>query len=232
MGYFRTDYAVAGVSLSFKDSILVHSIADKISNRGYNVWLPAIYYPVAPATTSSEIISTLVDLAKKRQSVRLKSERHKEDLKTTKDQNILMYYSRAIQILDDATELYDDFFSRFTTIASGKIPLRDVLLETELVRILKDGGRLLIVKIQKAGGSHYTKKNIVTTLFGGMPFYHMGGAVVSFVLLNGRDGSVEYSGVVPIHGGFVKADKVETHLKEKRLPSRCHDIGNRGLSAD
>ena len=47
-----------------------------------------------------------------------------------------------------------------------------------------------------------------------MPFYHMGGVVVSFVLLNGADGSVEKSGVVPIHGGFVKADKVETHLNK------------------
>ena len=78
---------------------------------------------------------------------------------------------------------------------------------------LKQGGQLLIVKIQKAGGAHYTKKNM-WTLFGGMPFYHMGGVIVSFVLLDGAAGSVAKSGVVPIHGGFVKANKVETHIKK------------------
>jgi len=37
----------------------------------------------------------------------------------------------------------------------------------------------------------------------------MGGVVGSFALIEGKDGNVLASGVVPIHGGFVKANDLE-----------------------
>lgn len=64
-------------------------------------------------------------------------------------------------------------------------------------------GLALSVKIQKSGGAYYTTKDI-GTVFGGMPLHLMGGAVVSFVLMESH-GKIEDAGVFPVHGGFVMA---------------------------
>ena len=225
LGYFRTDYAAAGVAMTSQDdSMLVHALAGKVAKSGCEVQLPAIYNPAVHSAPTLSIIDQLVSLAEKRQRLQSESERHRAEAKTAVG-NKKMHLAAA-STLDAAAALYDAFFSKLTPPAGdGKIPLSDVLLETALIEILKKpDGWLLIVKIQKAGGAHYTKKNI-GTLFGGMPFYHMGGVVVSFVLLNGANGSVEKSGVVPIHGGFVKANKVETYLKPSRVSRRQAEEG-------
>ena len=223
LGYFRTDYAVAGIDMMFEDSMLVHALAEKFSESDYDVQLPAIYNPAMHSASASAIIDTIFSLAEEQQRLRLKSEEHKKEAtyftaeaaKDSTDKNNIKAasaHTRVSKILDAAVALCDTFFLKITTTVDGNIPLSDVILENALVEILKENGHLLIVKIQKVGGAYYTKKNI-RTLFGGLPLYHMGGVVVSFVLLNGPDGSVKVSGVVPIHGGFVKADKVETLLE-------------------
>jgi hypothetical protein len=45
-----------------------------------------------------------------------------------------------------------------------------------------------------------------------MPLFHMGGAVTGYLLLEGATGKVVASGVVPVHGGFVKAGALEGEL--------------------
>ena len=213
LGYFRTDYAVSGVALTFQDSMLVHALAGKVAERCYDVQLPAVYNPAVHSASTSAIVKKIVSLAEEQQRLKLRSEHHHTE---AKKEDVLDEYKTkhldAAQVLDAAVALCDAFFSKLTTPVNGKTPLSDVVLQTALVEILKQGGCLLIVKIQQAGGGHYTKKNL-WTFFGRLPFFHMGGAVVSYVLINGCDGSVKKSGVVPIHGGFKKADKVEKHLK-------------------
>ena len=213
LGYFRTDYAVAGVALTFHDSMLVHALAGKVAECGYDVQLPAVYNPAVHLASTSAIVQKIDSLAVKQQFLKLQSEHHHTE---AKKENVPDKYKTkhldAAQVLDAAVALCDAFFSKLTTPVNGKTPLSNVVLQTALVEILKQGGCLLIVKIQQAGGGHYTKKNLWTFL-GRLPFFHMGGAVVSYVLINGCDGSVKKSGVVPIHGGFKKADKVEKHLK-------------------
>lgn len=226
LGYFRTDYVVAGVDMRFEDSMIVHALAEKFPENDYDVQLPAIYNPAMHSAAGSTIIDKIFSLAQKQRDRRLKSEKHKEMVAhftaeapedSIEKKNIeaaVEAHTHVSKLLDAAVALCDTFFSKITTTVDGKTPLSDVLLEDALIKILKQNGYLLIVKIQKTGGAYYTKKNICT-LFGGMPFYHMGGVVVSFVLLNGPDGSVKVSGVVPIHGGFVKANKVESYLSRQ-----------------
>ena len=60
--------------------------------------------------------------------------------------------------------------------------------------------------------SYYTKKNM-WTFFGTMLFYHMGGVIASFVLLDGTTGKVLKSGVVSVHGGFIKANDLPQEMK-------------------
>ncbi|MEJ7590914.1 MAG: hypothetical protein WKF77_05150 [Planctomycetaceae bacterium] len=66
---------------------------------------------------------------------------------------------------------------------------------------------LLIVKMEKAGGSNYVEKNVWTS-FGIMPFKVMGGVIASYALFEGSSGALLASAIVPIHGGFSKVNKV------------------------
>jgi hypothetical protein len=70
---------------------------------------------------------------------------------------------------------------------------------------------LLIVKVNKAGGSHYVEKNLWTT-FGAMPFYVMGGVISSFSLLEGKTGDLIASGAIPIHSGYKSAKEAGNGL--------------------
>ena len=227
LGFFRTDYSINPSTVTFEDSLLVHALAKKTARRGYDVLLPSIFNSAVHSATLSDVINKITKLVIEQQSAIMKSKSHREtansfneqsakdgvsdDLKESYD-NKAKAHTEASESLDSAAAVYDAFFSRLTTISDGKTPLSDVLLEAELVRFLKEDARLLIVKIEKVGGAHYTKKNI-GTLFGAMPLYHMGGAVVSFVLLRGSDGRVERSGVVPVHGGFMKANQIRAYLE-------------------
>ena len=212
IGYFRTDYAAAGVALTFQDSMLLHALAGKVA-KCYDVQLPAVYNPAVHSDSSSAIWGKIDSLVEKRQHVKRRAEQHRAKAKKENGKDADKEKHRKVAaVLEAAADLYNTFFSNLTTPVDGNVPLSDVQLQTALVEILKQGGRVLIVKIQQAGGAHYTKRNI-GTLFGSMPFYHMGGAVVSFVLLQGNNGNVEKSGVVPIQVGFVKANKIKQRLK-------------------
>jgi len=64
------------------------------------------------------------------------------------------------------------------------------------------------VKLNNLVGSNYTKKNIVSSL-GGMPFFMAAGAVASFTVFDGKTGKVLMSSVIPFHGGYVSASKIQ-----------------------
>src|SRR3546814_19319672 len=63
------------------------------------------------------------------------------------------------------------------------------------------GALLFIVKMNATGGTYHTKKNF-WTIFGGAPFSVSGGTLASYTLLEGFDGSVRASGLMPRATGF------------------------------
>jgi hypothetical protein len=123
-------------------------------------------------------------------------------------------HTAAAEAWKAAIGFYDSFFTKLTAADDkGAVPLTDVIRENDAYTALNNGDLLLIVKLQNSGGAFYTKKNM-WSFFGGLPFYHMGGVVASFVLLDGTAGTVKASGVVPVHGGFVRASKLQAELDE------------------
>ena len=42
-----------------------------------------------------------------------------------------------------------------------------------------------------------------------MPFKVMGGIIASYTLFQGETGAVLAAGIVPVHGGFKRPDKIE-----------------------
>jgi hypothetical protein len=73
------------------------------------------------------------------------------------------------------------------------------------------GAAVLQIKSIGAGGTTYTKTNIFTT-----QFRFSGGAIVSYLLVDGIGGNVLASDVLSQYGGFIKADELEENLNKKR----------------
>ena len=234
LGFFRTDYTVGGVDLSFDDSLLLHALAGVIANSDKNleVRLPAAYNADALSDAASGILAEFNTLSflkiggqdnanrQDKLAARFSDDAAKETDAAKKAD--LLNKSKAHKNASDAWKaaaaLYDSFFSKLTTADDkGVAPLTTVIRDAVIADSLSKGNLLLISKLQKSGGAYYTKKNM-WTFFGGMPLYHMGGVVVSYVSLSGTDGHVLSSGVVPIHGGFVKASKLAKYLEIAPAP--------------
>lgn len=113
--------------------------------------------------------------------------------------------------------LYDTFFTKLLTIDDkGVVPLSLIAKEEAINNKINDG-LMLITKLQAYGGSYYTKKNLWTAL-GAMPYFNSGGAVISYVLIQGPDRKVVQSGVVPILGGYLKPTDISAELKAPGNP--------------
>lgn len=238
LGYFKTDYTVGGISLEQDDSLLIHALAGRLKGR---VRLLGTYDPAVLSTTTGGPFDKLTSLSTLKSFASQKAEGHARvaalftkqaqaaaDAPTKKamgDKALL--HTRAEAALKSAVSVYDSFFTSLTTAeAGGAAPLTDVLRQSALSKALMEGAKLLVVKLQSSGGSYYTRKNM-WTFFGGMPFFHMGGVVASYVLIEGEDGHVIASDVVAVHGGFVRAGKVRDHLASSR-----HDANPPAKGAD
>lgn len=223
LGFFRTDYTVQGVDLTLEDSLLVHAIAGLIAGSGKNldVQLPAVYNPGALSDAGSGILNELTDLSLLRSGAQDKANHHdklsahfSKDAKMATGEEKAKLHKVAADAWKAAIGLYDSFFSKLTTADDkGAVPLTNVIREGVVAEVLSKDNLLLLVKLQKFGGAYYTKKNM-WTFFGGMPFFHMGGVVASFILLDGKSGTVHKSGVIPVHGGFVKAGDLPQQVNE------------------
>lgn len=229
IGFFRTDYTVGGISVTLEDSMLVNSLAGTLvaNYENMKVRLPGIYNAQAVSSTfETGIGKQLTDMAMLKAGFQVKATQHekvsaayaeqagKETDTKKKDKLLKNAATRkaAAEAVKAGISVYDAFFTKLvTTDDKGTVALTNVIREESLANALKANGLLLFVKVHKSGGAYYTKKNL-WTFFGGMPFYHMGGTVGSFVLIDGIEGDVLASGVVPIHGGFVNADKLGTNV--------------------
>ncbi|HBL26396.1 MAG TPA: hypothetical protein DD490_06130 [Acidobacteria bacterium] len=226
VGFFRSDFTVGGVDVSQDDSLLVHALAGRIASSGkqLTVQLLGTYNPGSVLDPAAGILKDLSDLSGlKVKAINIASfhdqmtahftktaEAEKDPAKKRNLQENASLHKEAGDTLRAAVALYDGFLSKLTaTNDKGLVPLTQVVRDSVVADSLAKGALLLIVKLQKSGGTFYTKKNL-WTFFGGMPIFHMGGVVVSFVLLDGKDGHVLGSGAVPVHGGFVRAGQLQS----------------------
>jgi len=107
----------------------------------------------------------------------------------------------------------DSFITIWTTIGeAGENLIKNLIMAEYMSQQLKNGDRMLVVNLTATKGGHYTKKNL-WTFFGSMPFYHMGGAVLNYRLLDGKTGKVLAADTAMLHGGFYKSHKVKAALE-------------------
>ena len=108
-----------------------------------------------------------------------------------------------------------DAWSKTATTADdkGNVPLATVLRQAAIRQKLDSGAAFMVVQVYQAAGTAYTKKNIASSLWGN-PFFIMGGAVAGYSLFDGKSGRVISSALVPLHGGYLSVDEVESLVNE------------------
>jgi len=229
LGFLRTDYTVGAVNITLEESLLLNAVAGGLVNQrisGKNdiiVQLPLIYDPLAGDDTIKSLTRELAELDSLRaktetlveqadreyEDAKGKADGEKDNAKKTRYQKEADAIKARCDRMKGLITLYDDFVKSFTTAdaKTGKVPLVEIAQEFAIGQSLLKDANVLLLHLENFGGSYMIKKNIWSGLWG-MPFYHTGGATVSYLLLDGQSGTVLLGGVVPIYGGFVKSNNI------------------------
>jgi hypothetical protein len=237
LGFFKTDYTIGGIDVKLDESLLLYSVAGKLTAK--EVHLPLVYAPVAQtsaiaglaeelselvdlrgraATQFSELNNRIADLQKQAAELDKQASGAEDANAQNPDKDTLL---RAIAGLKPKTDqltgviaLYDAFASSLTTPdANGTVPVSVLVQEYAVDAALGAGAGVLLLRLENTGGGYLLKKNLLTGL-GAMPLYHMGGATVTYLLLAGANGRVLAGDVVAIHGGFVQTNQLREELQK------------------
>ena len=213
LGFFKSDASFGGADITVDDSMLVqatlrHGLPGKVVAPGL---FDAGVVQSADSVVQTELatLSGLRDDATRLQRVLAeglaKAEARAADSATSAADKALLAKGIAstrevAERLKAAATAYDSLVTRLLAADEATLStLRGLVLWTQLGQ---DGHHLLLLKVHRAAGSHYTKKNLWTNLGTSFPFYVAGGAVVGYTLLRGQDGAVLASGLLPVHGGY------------------------------
>ena len=225
LGFFRTDYSVEGIDVKFDDNVaLLNALAGQLSGDKYDVRMPAMYSAPTDLTTDP-IFAEISALADQDASLRQAIAAGERQLASATaappnaapqpaDQaaSSISPLKDALDFAKSAQALYDAFYARLTSgDDKGQLPIDTIVRQNAVRTLLQKGAPLLAVRIEKAGGSYYTRKNL-WSFFGGMPFYIMGGVVITYALFEGDTGRLLASGTVPVDGGFVRISNLPETL--------------------
>lgn len=229
-GYFRSDFKVGGTELAADHAAFAELLAGTLLAKTpeARIHLPAVYEALPESALDRFFSSEMAPLAKVCQEALTKldgAEKRMRDLSAELAQvaGATDEDKRRQQQLSGQLARMQAAFDRLKQVAGAYDALLDSLVASKdsldaLVRqyALSDWPaqeRILFLsaRVQQAGGTHYTEKNL-WTLFGAMPFHVMGGIVVSFSLFDARRGNLLVSRTIPVHSGFQPVKKLAAFL--------------------
>lgn len=215
--YFMSNYEIGGVAPTPDVEQLVSAVADRMIHGGVSVVLPdrRIPRPSNFADTIQQVADnvggadqTALRLGDEARRTTALSQAEADAGKSARLQQAAKLYDQAAALLRNAIARADEFVTGL-----GIADAKGVLLITKLAQeksvcdeLTRENTLALVLDLRATVGGYYTKKNFWTFL-GGMPFFAMGGAVVTYFLLD-SDGRLVASGLVPIHSGYEGVDRV------------------------
>jgi hypothetical protein len=225
LSFFKTDFTIGGVDATVEETAALYAVAGALAAKSKKPRLPQTYMPQAQQAALSGLLNELVILADLRGKVQerfVNDTAHLAELEAEKDANKkagaatdIARLRASVARLKAAADTFDGFASGLTASegTSGTIPLVALVNEIAVDSLLREAdSQIMLVRVEATGGGYMTKKNLWTGL-GGMPLYHMGGAALSYALLDGPGGDLLAAGTKSIHGGFVKSSKLGDTLK-------------------
>lgn len=231
LSFFRSEYTVGGVEVSINTEALLSDLAGEIKSLKKNseLFVPGILNPAVLAETEFEVSEKLESLFASRDVAASYIERHnkkieelRKKLETVRDEKERAKIQKEIDEHEQKRDRLNSIISRFDIFVGqltsldekNKAWMQNIVEQLFLIKAAeKEEAVILVADLQYAGGSYYTRKNL-WTVFGSMPFYHMGGATATYILFDGKTGTVLNGGLVPYHGGFVKAKKLKSKVND------------------
>ena len=232
LSFFKTDFTVGGIDVAVDESVALYAVSGALAKEGNSVRWPALHMPEQRQLAVQSILQDMTDLITLRQRVEAKAikaasdasraEREASKAQDSEKAEIALEVSeyRATEVrMKTAMAAYDTFAASLTTsTGTGPEPLADLISDMGLAIALKTssddaakGPLLLLVRLEHSGGGYLLKKNLLTGL-GAPPLYHMGGAAISYLLVDGQTGMIMRGGTVARHGGYTKSSKMRESL--------------------
>ena len=233
LGHLKTDYTVGGVEVSLDNSLLIYSVAGALSgNAGFQVQIPSIQNAFNIDKTLPAFTAELSQFEKMRKLAAEKAEGLKDEIAGLESEAADKKGDEKVKLLgqvdkkkvtltplSDVIKSYDTLLSSLVTEDDdGNLPLTALVQEFDIEKTLRDAGTdgaVLLLQLENSGGGYLLKKNLWTGL-GAMPLYHMGGATITYLLLDGSNGKVIDGNVLPVHGGFVKSGDIAGKLESSQ----------------
>jgi hypothetical protein len=128
-------------------------------------------------------------------------------------------YGRAAEAYTVAQKRFDDLLVSLAMVDKDGVPQVALIIDQKtLAEALAAGAYALFVRLNSSAGGYYTKKNL-WTFFGDMPFFVSGGAIASYLAVDGASGSVKAAGQFQVHSGYHKLHKVEERFLVRPAPA-------------
>jgi hypothetical protein len=217
--YFLSNYEIGGVALTADVEQLVSAVANSLlkTKNAPKVVLPARRLPQSVdfekmirqlADETIKVDSKAENLSMEMRQVTAQAEQEKDQPKRERLQQAVKLYDQATELLRTAVSKAEEFIKGLATIDTKGIALitRIAREKSTCEELAQPTSLALVVDVRAAVGGYYTKTNLWTFL-GAMPFFAMGGAVVTYGLTNGN-GELLASGLVPTHSGYAGVNYV------------------------
>lgn len=219
--YFRSDYSVYSLDVAGDTPQLMSAVAGALNTGDHrpgkltvtNMTLPKV---LDATNLLADLIATAKPLRDGAAALRAEAAAARQAASAERDAARKGRFEKAAGTFESgstaanlALAKVDELLIGLTVADSaGVLPLNRILREKLAYDAVNaDRARVLFVDVRSTSAGAYSKKNLMT-FFGGMPFYVMGGVTVAYTLV-GPDSGVLASGVVPVHGGYRKVNRVQ-----------------------
>lgn len=218
--YLRSDFKVSGIELAADHAAFAGAVAGRLREdlpAIVNIHVPALYQPSFPSLSAdffSQEIDPLNNSNLEASQLLVEAELKVEELTASYQaitattevdvsaQKTLSAHIGAIRAAIERTRKISAAYNAWLdNLMAGKDTAM-ILRQYEQFKLFSQpDAYVLVAKVHHAGGSSYVEKNVWTFL-GAMPFYVMGGVVVSYALLEAITGNLLASATIPVHSGF------------------------------
>lgn len=238
LSYAKTDYKFIGFDITTSDAMLLRAIAGKLVAKGRAVNIPAVYYLPQASESSLSLLSQIGDLdtwsLKAKKLLGLYGDQKKQiekDLARTPNDETLKKKSEQLQLNTATWQAIADAIDAWskkliTADDKGTSAIATIVRQGAIKQPLDAGAGLLVVELHKVSATGYSKKNLWSSL-GANPFFVMGGAVASYVLVNGKTGEVMSAQLLPLSGEYLSVSDVEQRVNSAK-PKACPTSANPG----
>lgn len=223
--YFQTDYELGGIGLTPDREQLLVAVGGALANGDGPVAVLVPNRGVQKIGQLSALLATQLGAATQLRQDLLRLQQKSADAKAkaaneTAANRKKLYeeaaaaYDSALQPVIKASAQVDDLITSLGVADANGVMVATKVLQEKAVydEVIKPNTRMVLLDVRSAVGGYYTKKNVWTFL-GSMPFYAMGGTVVTWWLIDPTGGGVDASGQLAIHSGYRKVNQVESLFK-------------------